>query len=157
MDETHLTPFQRIKVQMELAVPLIRALQDELGAQPVLDALRKLNEGQRNAARAACTKLRAPRQDILKRDFDHFQSGNALDYEVVTADDDRVEIHVTRCQYAELMSELGAPELGDLLICSQDYVMADRAGLHLERTQTRMLGGSHCDFCYAKGQAPSAS
>ncbi|MEO0960868.1 MAG: L-2-amino-thiazoline-4-carboxylic acid hydrolase [Pseudomonadota bacterium] len=157
MDQPQLTPFQRIKIQMELAVPLIRTLQDELGAQVVLDALRKRYNDQRMAARGACTKLRPPRLDILKRDFDHFKSGNVLDYDVVSADDDRVEIHVTRCQYADLMRDLGASELGDLLICSEDYVMADRAGLQLERTQTRMMGGSHCDFCYAKGRDQSVS
>jgi hypothetical protein len=45
---------------------------------------------------------------------------------------------------------LGEPELGFLLVCSQDFPMTEGfgSGIQLTRTQTIMQGASHCDFRY---------
>ena len=61
------------------------------------------------------------------------------------------EINVTRCRYAQFYKELGAPELGFLLVCSADFPMAEGFGpdVKLTRTQTIMQGASYCDFRYA--------
>ena len=41
------------------------------------------------------------------------------------------------------VSKLGP---GQLLICDTDYAFSLRAGVELERSQTRMGGADHCDF-----------
>jgi len=82
--------------------------------------------------------------------FDGFAAGDALDYEVVRQDSDAFEVNVTGCRYATFYKEIGAPELGFLLICSADFSMAEGYGteVQLTRTQTIMQGAGHCDFRY---------
>ena len=65
---------------------------------------------------------------------------------------DAFQIDVTRCRYAQFYKELGAPELGFLLVCSQDFAFAEGLGadVKLTRTQTIMQGASHCDFRYVR-------
>ena len=62
------------------------------------------------------------------------------------------EVNVTGCRYAQFYKELGAPELGFLLVCSLDFPMAEGFGpdVKLTRTQTIMQGASHCDFRYIR-------
>ena len=64
---------------------------------------------------------------------------------------DAFDLNVTGCRYAEFYNELGAPELGFLLVCSSDLPFAEGfgTGVQLARTQTIMQGASHCDFRYA--------
>ena len=83
--------------------------------------------------------------------FDTYAAGDALDYEVIKQTPDAFELNVTGCRYAKFYKELGAPELGFLLICSSDFPMAEGFGpdIQLTRTQTIMQGASHCDFRYA--------
>ena len=58
------------------------------------------------------------------------------------------DIDVSGCKYAKLFHELGEPDLGFLLICSQDYPLFEGFSpeVELTRTQTIMQGASHCDF-----------
>jgi hypothetical protein len=84
--------------------------------------------------------------------FESFAAGDALDYEVLGKAPERFDVNVTRCRYAKFYEEIGAPELGFLLVCSADFPMAEGFGsdVQLTRTQTIMQGASHCDFRYAK-------
>ena len=81
---------------------------------------------------------------------DVFAAGDALDYDLIASSSDRFDIDIRRCGYAEMMEELGGREFGHLLICAADFVDARKQGMDLQRTQTRMQGGSHCDFRYAR-------
>ncbi|MEM7094316.1 MAG: L-2-amino-thiazoline-4-carboxylic acid hydrolase [Actinomycetota bacterium] len=45
---------------------------------------------------------------------------------------------------------LDARDLGLMLVCNVDFPLAARAGMDLERTQTKMTGASHCDFRYQR-------
>ena len=80
--------------------------------------------------------------------FAAYGEGGILTYETRRTDDGAFAVDVTDCGYAKLMDELGARDLGDLLLCAEDEVAVARAGTVLERTQTRMRGASHCDFCF---------
>ena len=55
---------------------------------------------------------------------------------------------MSHCDYAEFMEQIGARDLGTLLICDGDFAMADELGLRLERTKTCMAGDGMCNFCY---------
>jgi len=149
MNEPELTAFQRTKVQMEFVVPLLRDLQDQLGSDVVLEALRA-----RLQKRIECAREN-PRSGIpaarrianAERDFGAFASGDALEYDVIASDKPtEVGVDVSRCAYAELMTDLDVAEIGHLLLCSEDFVVTARAGTELSRSQTLMQGARHCDF-----------
>jgi L-2-amino-thiazoline-4-carboxylic acid hydrolase len=81
-----------------------------------------------------------------------FARGDALDYRVREQSHDTFDVDVTGCRYAQFFEELGAPDLGFLLVCSADFPMAEGFGadIKLTRTQTIMQGASHCDFRYKR-------
>lgn len=141
-----LTAFERIEIQMEAIVPLVRDLQRILGRQVVLDALRLRAKQLAEDARATRPEPGDPRS--VERAIEMFGAGGALDYEMLELDAARASIDVRGCKYAEMMRRLDALDLGADLICEMDHAMAIGAGLHLERTQTCMQGASHCDFRY---------
>ena len=143
-----LTIHERMTIQMEYAVPLVRDLQRILGVDTVNRALEERIEVSTKAA--AETSTSEPNLRAMAAGTEVYAAGDALDYEVLAADDERFEMNVTRCGYKEMMERLGARDIGHLLICNLDFPMAAEAGLLLDRTQTCMQGASHCDFRYRK-------
>src|SRR5688572_28382247 len=144
---------ERAKIQAQVLVPLIKALQAELGEERANGIVRNaLGELYREFGE----KWWRARQgdnlgDKMAASFEKFAAGDALDYEVTRRAADAFDVNVTGCRYAKFYQELGAPELGFLFVCSADFHMADGfgAGVRLTRTQTIMQGASHCDFRYA--------
>jgi hypothetical protein len=84
--------------------------------------------------------------------FEKYAAEGALTYEVQEQSEDTFEFDVTECRYAQFYKELGAPELGFLLVCSADFQVTEGFGpdIKLQRTQTIMEGASHCDFRYRR-------
>lgn len=144
---------ERVKIQAQVLIPLVKTHQAELGEEranaivrrALGDLYRKLGEkwwrvrGSNNLG------------DGVASAFDEYAAGDALDYEVLKQTPDAFEINVNGCRYAEFYKELSTPELGFLLTCSADFPMAEGFGpdVKLTRTQTIMQGASHCDFRYA--------
>ena len=129
-------------------MPLVRDLQAILGEERVNAALaerqkRRAEDARRASAPAADASAIAPALAA-------FAAGNALDYTVVRADTEALDIDVTRCAYVALMERLGARDLGPLLLCERDYALAASAGLELTRTTTCMQGGECCDFRFRR-------
>lgn len=145
---------EQAKIQAKVLLPLVKALQAELGEEcanaivrrALGDMYRKLGEKWWQAQRSSHLG------DNMASAFEGFAAGNALDYDVVKRSADAFEVNVTGCRYAEFYKALGAPELGFLLVCSADFHMAEGygGGVRLTRGQTIMQGASHCDFRYAK-------
>jgi hypothetical protein len=149
---------EQVKIQAGVLVPLIKALQTELGEVRanaiVRNALGDLyrgygekwwkSHGSGNLGTSMATA------------FDGFAAGDALDYDVLKQTPEAFEVNVTGCRYAEFYKELGVPELGFLLTCSADFKMADGYGadVELKRTQTIMQGAKYCDFRYALKKKP---
>src|SRR5262245_37419314 len=48
--------------------------------------------------------------------FETFAAGAALDYDIVKQAPDACSVNVTGCRYAKFYNQLGAPELGFLLV-----------------------------------------
>jgi hypothetical protein len=148
---------EQVKIQAQVLVPLVKALQAELGEERANAIVRKAlgdlyrkygekwwrKQGERNLG------------EKMASAFDMFAAGDALQYDVVKQAPDAFEVNVTHCRYARFYQEIGAPELGFLLTCSADYSMADgySADVQLTRTQTIMQGASHCDFRYSLRQS----
>lgn len=143
---------EQIKIQAQVLVPLIKAFQAELGEKQANalvrkalgDLYRKFGEKwwRSQGARNFGEKMAAA--------FDNYAAGDALDYEVLKQAPDAFELNITGCRYANFYNEIGAPELGFLLVCSSDFPIAEGFGadVQLTRTQTIMQGASHCDFRY---------
>jgi hypothetical protein len=145
---------EQAKIQAQVLVPLVRALQAELGeerANAVVrkalgDVYRRLGEQWWRAKKSGDVG------ENMAMAFASFGRGDALDYSVRAQSQDTYEIDVTGCRYAQFYKELGEPELGFLLVCSLDFPFAEGFGADIEltRTQTVMQGASHCDFRYKR-------
>jgi hypothetical protein len=143
---------EQVKIQAQVLVPLVKALQAELGEErantivrnALADVYRKFGEKwwREQGARGV--------GETMASAFDWFAAGDALQYEVLKKAPDAFDINVTRCRYAEFYKKIGAPELGFLLVCGADFRWAEGMGsdVKLARTQTIMQGASHCDFRY---------
>jgi hypothetical protein len=145
---------ERAKIQAQVLVPLVKALQAELGKERANALIRKaLGDVYRRLGeqwwRAKQTRHLGENMTLA---FTSFAKGAAVDYSVRAQSEDTFEIDVTGCRYAQFYKELREPELGFLLVCSSDFPFAEGLGsdIKLTRTQTIMQGASHCDFRYKR-------
>jgi hypothetical protein len=143
---------EQIKIQAQVLVPLVKTLQAELGEERANAIVRKALADLYRKYGDKWWRTRGARNlgEKMASAFDTFAADDALHYEVVKQTPDAFEVNVTECRYAEFYKEIGAPELGFLLTCSADFLMAEGFGtdVQLTRTQTIMQGASHCDFRY---------
>jgi hypothetical protein len=143
---------ERAKIQAQVLVPLIKALQAELGEERAnLLVRRALGDVYRRLGEQ-WWRSKQSRHVGETLAFASFAKGDALDYSVRAQSEDTFEVDVTGCRYAQFYKELGEPELGFLLVCSSDFPFAEGLGsnIKLTRTQTIMQGASHCDFRYKR-------
>ncbi len=143
----NLTHLEKRRIQMEYVVPLIKDLQAILGEDVVLAALAERNRRAEGSA-AVLGKEVSPDFGRMAKATEGFAAGDAMDYEVITSSESAFDMNVHRCGYAEMMEDLGGREFGHLLICNGDFAAANRIGMALERSQTRMQGDSYCNFRY---------
>jgi L-2-amino-thiazoline-4-carboxylic acid hydrolase-like protein len=147
-------PFiEQVKIQAQALLPLVKALQAELGTERANGIVRKALAEQYRAYGERFWRMQGTRSfdEKMAAAFDGFAGGGALDYEVINKARDAFDVNVTGCRYAEFYKKLGVPELGFLLVCGADFPMAEGFGsaVTFTRTQTIMQGASHCDFRYA--------
>jgi len=147
---------EQAKIQAQVLVPLLKALQAELGEERANSIVRQaLGDIYRRFGEEFWrTRNEKNLGKIMASAFTTYARDDALEYSVVGQSQDAFEIDVTRCRYAEFYKELGEPELGFLIVCSADYATAEGFGpdIKLTRTQTIMQGASHCDFRYKRSK-----
>ena len=141
------------KLQAQVLGPLHAEMVLELGtekADQILDrAVRKaaIAEGKAFAAKApgGVTSM----ADFIKL-FDLWTADDALQIDVLEANDQRFDFNVTRCRYAETYKEMGLGAIGPLLSCNRDgtFCQGYDPRISLERKQTIMEGASCCTFRY---------
>ena len=145
---------EQAKIQAQVLVPVVKALQAEMGEERANALVRKAlgDVYRRLGERWWRERASGHVGDMLALAFASFATGDAIDYSVRARSQDTYEIDVTGCRYAQFYKELGEPELGFLLVCSSDFPFADGFGadIKLTRTQTIMEGASHCDFRYKR-------
>lgn len=148
---------EQARIQAQVLVPLVKALQAELGDARANSLVRKaLGDLYRRHGEAF---WRSRQDQNLGKNvasaFATYARDDALDYRVIEQSEDAYAIDVTRCRYAEFYKALGQPELGFLLVCTADFTTAEGFGTDIEltRTQTIMQGAAHCDFRYRRGTA----
>jgi hypothetical protein len=141
---------EQTKIQAQVLVPLLKALQAELGEERANTIIQKaLGEHFRKFGQKWWRALgHGNLGEKMDTAMKVFSSGNALDYEVIKQASDAYEVNITGCRYAQFYKELGEPELGFLFVCSQDFPLTEgfSPNIQLTRTQTIMQGASHCDF-----------
>ena len=145
---------QQAKIQAQILVPLVKALQAELGEERANGLVRKAlgNVYRRYGEEFWRIKNENDLGKTMASAFATYARDDALDYHVIEQSHDAFAFDVTGCRYAEFYKELGEPELGFLLVCSADFSTAEGFGpdIKLTRTQTIMQGASHCDFRYRR-------
>jgi L-2-amino-thiazoline-4-carboxylic acid hydrolase-like protein len=145
---------EQAKIQAQVLIPLVKALQAELGEARANALVRKaLGElYRRHGEEFWKAKNKANIGKAVASAFKTYARDDALDYRVHEQSEDAFALDVTRCRYAEFYKELGEPELGFLLVCSADFDTVQGFGddVKLTRTQTIMQGAGHCDFRYRR-------
>jgi hypothetical protein len=145
---------EQVKIQAKVLVPLIKALQAEMGAERANAVVRSAlgDLYRRYGEEFWQKKAENDLGKVVGSAFASYAREDALDYAVVKQSQDDCDIDVRGCRYAEFYKALGEPELGFLLVCSADFAMAEGFGsdIGLTRTQTIMQGASHCDFRYKR-------
>ena len=147
---------EQVKIQAQVLVPLVQALQAELGEERAHAIVRKALGDLYRKYGEKWWRTRGARGlgEKVASAFEMFAAGDALEYEVIKNTPDAYELNVTQCRYAEFYKKIGAPELGFLLTCSGDadffHAQGFDADVRLTVTQTIMQGASHCDFRYAR-------
>ena len=145
---------EQAKIQAQVLVPLVKALQAELGEVRANTLVRKaLGDLYRGFGEEFWkAKNESDLGKAVSSAFKTYARNDALAYDVIEQTQDAFAFNVTRCAYAEFYKALGEPELGFLLICAADIATAEGFGsdIKLTRTQTIMQGAGHCDFRYRR-------
>jgi L-2-amino-thiazoline-4-carboxylic acid hydrolase len=145
---------EQAKIQAQVLVPLIKAMQAELGKERANDLVRKTlgDLYRRYGEEFWRSQSEAGLGNAVASAFATSARGDALNYDVIEQSQDKFEINIRQCRYAEFYKALGEPDLGFLLVCSADFATAEGFGddVKLTRTQTIMQGASFCDFRYSR-------
>jgi hypothetical protein len=138
----------RVKIQSEVLVPLIKGLEKELGKERARELVRgTLADFYRDMAKDLATAHGS--LGAMQALGEVSAGGDAIDVEVKEMSAEKMDFDITGCRYAQFFQQIGEPELGFLLVCSADFPMTDGIpGVQLERTQTIMQGADFCDFRY---------
>lgn len=146
--------FERTKIQSEILLPLFRRLRDEIGIERASELLRSaVREYAENLGKTISAASEGTSLEKLRSFVPVFAAGDVYEMEQLTDNDMELSLNIRRCKYAEYFQSLGEPEFGALMICDIDPPMTKGIGadLSLERTQTIMRGGQHCDFRWKLG------
>jgi len=137
-------------------IPVLQGLAKELGKDHFLKALKKvafesaLKAGQDTARQLPCNDFAAFTASV--REPSHFGK-HILTLEIVEDTPQAFEVKVTECLWAKTFREMGAADIGSLLICHRDY--ADCQGFNpkitLTRSKTLMEGDDCCNHRFVWG------
>lgn len=144
---------RRVKMQAEVLVPLLHHLRAELGVERANDlvypVLRRMTKEW--IEELASSDSEDPIENFQKTSELHlaYFEGD-VDMDVLRADDQRLDVDVTGCRYADFFRQLDEPELGAILTCEMDDHIAELSApaVELSRTDTIMKGGARCPFRY---------
>jgi predicted ArsR family transcriptional regulator len=143
----------KVKIQAQVLVPVMRALRAELGKAKA-DAI--VGKALRDWSQEAFAAIGGGIDGSGRRRWSAMQghmneiSGPSVEFETQRKDQEAFEFDVTRCRFAEFFRELNEPELGALLACATDFDIAATSdgAVKLEREQTIMQGAPSCTFRY---------
>ncbi|GBD10732.1 hypothetical protein HRbin23_00377 [bacterium HR23] len=147
----HLTLLQQRCIEARVLGPVIRTLQEELGAERANAIIQKA------IARIAYAQGQERARALGRNDLQAFKAMSTarhgsgdLEIQVVKDTPEEYTFRVVRCRFAEMYREMGLGDVGHLLSCNRDFafVQGFNPRIRLVRTQTIMQGAPFCDFSY---------
>jgi L-2-amino-thiazoline-4-carboxylic acid hydrolase len=137
------TVLDAVKIQARVVVPIVKALEREIGRERAHAIVREAIAGSYAAwqAQRAHALNTHPREGNLAH-------GLPVESEVVEDSETSFGVNMVRCQFAEYFRSIGEPAIGGLLTCGVDFATqaALRPDWEFQRSQTLMNGARHCDF-----------
>jgi hypothetical protein len=138
---------RKMMVSLDLAVDVLHAMEARFGPE-ARDVIRDMARQQEFDPR---DEMGEPEADL--RGFCAMADAAAAGshrWQRVTDTPTEIGYHYTRCMYAEILRELGEPELG-LVICARDepWVRSYNPMLAFHRTKTLMEGDGVCDHVFS--------
>jgi hypothetical protein len=150
LEDSNMTFQEVFDFAFKSLIPVLQGLAKELEEDHFLEVLKKvsfesaLKAGQDSARQLPCNDFAAFNASM--REPSHFAQ-HILTLEIVEDTPQAVEVKVTECLWAKTFREMGAAEIGNLLICHRDY--ADCQGFNpkitLTRSKTLMQGDDCCN------------
>ena len=132
-----ITVIERVKIQAQVLVPLVKALQAELGEERANALVRKtLGDIFRRLGQQWWQSKQSEHVgDNMASAVASWARGDALDYRVRAQSQDIYEVDVTGCRYAQFYKELGEPRVDScwpaarLLVYRRSW-LRDKADAH---------------------------
>jgi hypothetical protein len=146
---------KRREIEARILAPVVKALADAFGREPVLAVARAaIEDVARTQGAELAQQTGAKDMAAFRAAVEGWKHGGALELTVLHEDGRALDFDVTKCRYAQMYRELGMEELGAILSCSRDAAFAEgfNAELRLERSQTILDGAPRCDFRFRKNE-----
>jgi len=142
-----------LKAELQVLLPVLQAARAELGEeranQLIFNALRAWGQERFRCIGESMPGNPKEKWERYEKQNMSRMGTNDLDFVMLRQDSEAVEYNVTRCIYADLFRELAEPELGVVLVCNQDYYVAEglcNPDVEYKRTHSIMEGGNFCDI-----------
>jgi fumarate reductase iron-sulfur subunit len=140
----------RREIQTPVAACLLKGFVEALGYEQAMQIASVAIQGDARVA----GKMMAERiggntmADLLRVVREIWAEDEALEFDVLEMNEERLSFNVTRCRYAELYEQMGVKEFGYCLSCNRDEPLTKgfNPRMRLVRTQTIMEGANFCDF-----------
>ncbi len=132
-----------VKVQSRVVIPIVKALEQEIGKERAHAIVGKAIADSYVAyrTRRGFEPNSHPREDGDAPAF-------PVERDVVEDNDGSYGHNITGCAFADYFRSIGEPEIGALMTCGVDFAgeALMRPDWDFNRTQTRMEGADFCDF-----------
>lgn len=135
-------------------IPYMKKLMKQIGKEKLLNMLKKSAEmlfeidkdADINYNERTLTAYSTGAKSTLEEEWWR----KVLTYEILTDNENVFEIKITECLWEKTFREAEALEIGDAVICYEDYSMARQFNpkLKLTREKTLMKGKDCCHFIY---------
>jgi predicted ArsR family transcriptional regulator len=149
----------RLLIQAEVLLPVLRVLQARLGREEAQRLLRTALEPLGRQAGAWLQRRFGgddPRTSALVLHEYVWASGSGFVPEVRLDEPGALVFDVVECRYRDRFAELGATDLGAVLACGAHVTMFDGMdGVDVTVGSTLMEGAPRCDFSLSFRTAPS--
>jgi hypothetical protein len=139
------------KIQARLVIPIVKALEAELGKEAAHDIVGRAIANNYVAWRdkIGFTKNAHPRDEGEGVDG---APTFPVEREIVEDSEEAFGHDITSCAFADYFRSIGEPEIGALITCGVDFAAEAhmRPDWEFSRSQTRMQGAPTCDFRWCK-------
>jgi len=146
----------RREIEALISVPILQAFIKEIGEEKAMKVVEGVVQNlAMDAGKMLADVAGGDSLSDLEKVLPFFSQGGALEIEPPVIGQNKIEINVTRCAYAEMYKKHGLEEFGFLLSCGRDYALFKgfNPDIKFTRTQTIMEGANHCDFCLSDGKS----